>query len=278
MKFDQNPRPNYGFIYILGNKSMPGIYKVGITTNSVLQRAIELSSTGVPTKFGVEKIFEINQEDLRIVESESHSRLKVLNFHQGKEFFRAPIKDIIEIVEDVILSKTGIRAPDIVGLAIQRAETERLRAQESYEAWKKQQAELQERQRIIQVAAWKKRDREEFYKKSVLEAERLAHSRIREKTESRLGYNNEPLTKKNLILCILFLLYVPIMIYGSKISDFGSFLFLVGICGNIYIVYQIAWKPNKFDFVFAINIEKYSKIERQKILDEKMRLYDQYSK
>lgn len=68
------------------------------------------------------------------------------------------------------------------------------------------------------------------------------------------------------------------MIYGSKISDYGGILFLIGICGNIYIVYQIVWKPNKFDVVFAFNIEKYLEIEKQKILEEKMKLYDQYSK
>lgn len=196
MNFDQTPRINHGFIYILSNKSMPGIYKVGITTNSVRQRATELSSTGVPTEFSIEKIFEVEQIHLREIEKKSHTRLKTKNFHQGKEFFRAPLKEILEVVEDIIFSKTGIKAPDIVGLAAQRAEAERLRAHESYEAWKKQQAELQERQRIIQVAARKKRDREEFYKKSALEAERLAYSRIREKTESRLGHDNEPFTKK----------------------------------------------------------------------------------
>ena len=51
MSFEKQPEPNQGFIYILSNVSMPGVYKVGLTTNSVRQRAQELASTGVPTEF-----------------------------------------------------------------------------------------------------------------------------------------------------------------------------------------------------------------------------------
>lgn len=166
-----------------------------------------------------------------------------------------------------------------MGLAAQRAEAERLRAHEAHEAWKKQQAEIQERQKIIQIAARKKQNREEFYKKSALEAERLAHSIIRDRTESQLGYNNEAFTKKNIVLVMaFFFIYVPILIYVSKISDYGDILFIAGILGNIYILYQIAWKPNKFDIIFEINIKKYLEIEKQIIIEEKMRLYDHHSK
>lgn len=86
MNFDRTPRINYGFIYILSNKSMPGIYKVGITTNSVRQRATELSSTGVPTEFSIEKIFEVEQIYLREIEKNPTHALKQKIFTREKNF------------------------------------------------------------------------------------------------------------------------------------------------------------------------------------------------
>ncbi|WP_053087086.1 GIY-YIG nuclease family protein [Enterobacter kobei] len=43
-----------GFVYVMENENMPGIYKIGMTTNSPEARAKELSSaTGVPSPFSV---------------------------------------------------------------------------------------------------------------------------------------------------------------------------------------------------------------------------------
>ena len=45
---------NAGYIYVLINASMPGLIKVGMTTNTPEERAEQLSSaTGVPTPFVV---------------------------------------------------------------------------------------------------------------------------------------------------------------------------------------------------------------------------------
>ena len=38
----------FGYVYILTNPSMPGLVKVGKTTNTPNQRMSELHSTGVP--------------------------------------------------------------------------------------------------------------------------------------------------------------------------------------------------------------------------------------
>ena len=58
----KNPKTDKGFIYILSNASMPNIFKVGLTTNSVKQRIQELNSTGVPTTFELVKKYEIQDE------------------------------------------------------------------------------------------------------------------------------------------------------------------------------------------------------------------------
>ncbi len=45
---------DWGFVYILGNQAMPGIYKVGTTKFSPHRRAEELSrGTGVPHEYEV---------------------------------------------------------------------------------------------------------------------------------------------------------------------------------------------------------------------------------
>lgn len=47
-----------GWVYVLSNPCMPGIYKIGMTTTSPEVRARELSSaTGVPAPFKVEAAF-----------------------------------------------------------------------------------------------------------------------------------------------------------------------------------------------------------------------------
>lgn len=47
-----------GFIYVLSNPSMQGIYKIGMTVRSVEERVKELSrSTSIPTPFKIESVF-----------------------------------------------------------------------------------------------------------------------------------------------------------------------------------------------------------------------------
>lgn len=49
-----------GWVYILSNEYMPGIYKIGMTTNSPEARAKELSSaTGVPIHSKLKQLFTV---------------------------------------------------------------------------------------------------------------------------------------------------------------------------------------------------------------------------
>lgn len=123
------PKKSHGFIYILSNQSMSGVYKVGLTTNSVLHRIQELSSTGVPTRFRAEKAFQIRAEYLKDVEKTIHLKLKEAGYHHGKEFFNCELSYLSELVEDVIHEATGECSSEIVGLAAARkAEKERKHA------------------------------------------------------------------------------------------------------------------------------------------------------
>lgn len=129
MKFNDPPRTGYGYIYILSNPSMQGIYKIGLTRNSVDQRINELTSTGVPTRFSPERIFEIEERFLASVEQAIHRELRSKGLHHGKEFFKASLRDCITCVEDVIYRTTDAQSKDLVGEAKAREDRKRLKAE-----------------------------------------------------------------------------------------------------------------------------------------------------
>tara|TARA_B110000967_G_C18877573_1_gene559246 strand:- start:90 stop:614 length:525 start_codon:yes stop_codon:yes gene_type:complete len=86
-----------GWLYILGNKSMPDLYKVGQTTRSPEERAKELSgSTGVATPFYVIHSFEV--DDVHIAEKEAHTLLSAYRVSNGREFFKLDEELVLDIL------------------------------------------------------------------------------------------------------------------------------------------------------------------------------------
>ncbi|WP_299996901.1 GIY-YIG nuclease family protein [uncultured Cedecea sp.] len=82
-----------GRVYILSNESMPGIYKVGMTTVSPEARAKELSApTGVPTPFKVEASYHC--DDPSYSEKEIHDYLSEYRVNNSREFFKHSLEDI----------------------------------------------------------------------------------------------------------------------------------------------------------------------------------------
>ena len=87
-----------GYIYILTNKSMPGLIKVGYTTGTPHNRAKELSgTTGVPTPFKVASDIPI-AGNVQNVERLTHNKLA--NHRAGKEFFRTGVEHALAMVEE----------------------------------------------------------------------------------------------------------------------------------------------------------------------------------
>ena len=110
------PKIGYGFIYVLSNESMSGIYKIGLTTNSVLQRIKELNSTGVPTTFKTESLYEVEEIHLRVIEQSIHRELKNNDRHHGKEFFKVELLQCCECIERVIKKVTGFPAQNLIDI------------------------------------------------------------------------------------------------------------------------------------------------------------------
>lgn len=85
-----------GWVYILSNEHMPGIYKVGMTTTSPAVRAKELSSsTGVPSPFKVEASFHCDNPSFS--EREIHETLSDCRVNSSREFFSIELKELKEV-------------------------------------------------------------------------------------------------------------------------------------------------------------------------------------
>lgn len=87
-----------GWVYVLTNKAMPGLVKIGYSTKDPSLRASELEGTGLPHPFTVE--YDVILIEPRDVEQATHMHLK--DFHEGKEFFRIDVLGAISAIRSVI--------------------------------------------------------------------------------------------------------------------------------------------------------------------------------
>ncbi len=89
------------YVYVLENKYMPGLLKIGYTYNDPQIRASQISkSTGVPGGFVVihsQKCFN----GLR-VEKAVHEKLKEYRITSNKEFFQVEISFVKEVIKSKI--------------------------------------------------------------------------------------------------------------------------------------------------------------------------------
>jgi len=85
-----------GWVYVMCNKAMPSLVKVGFTTNTPDQRAKELEGTGIPHKFSVE--YAALVIDPQWVEGRAHKHLE--EHHEGKEWFRCGVEGAVIAIRD----------------------------------------------------------------------------------------------------------------------------------------------------------------------------------
>ena len=89
-----------GYIYVLSNSSISGLFKIGFTNRDVKERVQELSaSTGVPTPFEIE--YYCLTRDVELIELEVHKRL--FKYRQpGKEFFAVSLEKVVNVIDSLI--------------------------------------------------------------------------------------------------------------------------------------------------------------------------------
>jgi hypothetical protein len=85
-----------GVIYILSNPAMPGLVKLGKTTN-LPARLKQLYSTGVPVPFHC--VFAKRVDNYHQVERKLHAGLRSQRENENREFFRIAEEEVINFLE-----------------------------------------------------------------------------------------------------------------------------------------------------------------------------------
>jgi hypothetical protein len=85
-----------GWVYVITNKAMPDLVKVGYSTKDPTLRAKELDGTGVPHAFEV--VYDALVFDPREVEQRAHKLLA--EFREGKEWFRCSVAVSVRAIRD----------------------------------------------------------------------------------------------------------------------------------------------------------------------------------
>lgn len=80
----------YGFVYFLTNPSMPGLVKIGMTSNHPRVRMQQLTAaTACPTPFELLAFFDFFNPQW--AENEIHKALAKYRVNTGREFFNVPM-------------------------------------------------------------------------------------------------------------------------------------------------------------------------------------------
>jgi hypothetical protein len=87
----------HGYVYVLSNSSMLGIYKIGMTKRSPKKRAAELSTTGVLAPFKVE--YSKLMDDCQAAEKLAHDNFGRQRINTNHEFFQADLAAVIRMVK-----------------------------------------------------------------------------------------------------------------------------------------------------------------------------------
>jgi len=89
--------PEWGYVYVLSNKAMPGLLKIGFTDRHPKVRAKELRTTGVPEPFEVE--FAVRDDFARRIEAQAHRLMEEERIRMDREFARMEIPAAVSLVK-----------------------------------------------------------------------------------------------------------------------------------------------------------------------------------
>jgi hypothetical protein len=88
----------WGFVYVVGNDSMPGIFKIGMTNGAPQERLEQLSSsTSVPTPFWM--AFYAQVPDAAKAERKLHEKFARYRINPGREFFQVTLDELHDAME-----------------------------------------------------------------------------------------------------------------------------------------------------------------------------------
>ncbi len=86
-----------GWVYLIANKAMPGLLKIGYSTKDPILRAKELGNTGSPHPYDL--LFDMLVISPYEIEQKIHNELA--DFNENKEWFRCTPQEAIKIMRAV---------------------------------------------------------------------------------------------------------------------------------------------------------------------------------
>ena len=90
----------YGIVYLLTNPVMPGLVKIGMTTQEDIDKRMkELYTTGVPVPFECKFACKVKKSDCKKIEKALHKAFDPQRVNQNREFFRINVEQAQVILE-----------------------------------------------------------------------------------------------------------------------------------------------------------------------------------
>lgn len=91
-----------GFCYLLGNETLPGLLKIGATTDTPANRAKQLSaSTGVAKPFVV--LYSRAVPDVNEAEAQMHAAFADRRVNEGREFFSVSLYEAARTLDSLCI-------------------------------------------------------------------------------------------------------------------------------------------------------------------------------
>ena len=90
----------YGIVYLLTNPVMPGLVKIGMTTQEDIDKRMkELYTTGVPVPFECQFACKVKKGDCAKIEKALHTAFTPQRINANREFFRIQVEQAKAILE-----------------------------------------------------------------------------------------------------------------------------------------------------------------------------------
>ena len=97
---DNSATMEYGIVYLLTNPVMPGLVKIGMTTQEDIERRMrELYTTGVPVPFECQFACKVKKTDCAKIEKALHMAFAPQRINANREFFRIQVEQAKAILE-----------------------------------------------------------------------------------------------------------------------------------------------------------------------------------
>jgi len=106
-----SPETTQGCVYVLTNKSMEGLIKIGWTRGTPEDRARQLTTTSVATPFVVEH--SVESDNAPALEKRAHDALCDQRVAPNREFFRATVAQAV-----AALASPAAEAPAVYTVAV----------------------------------------------------------------------------------------------------------------------------------------------------------------